>query len=104
MTYPCDLCGASPDLGQGHASTCPTVNVYDDYEAAARRAGHAPRYEHTLNLGAWVSVVAMVAVAVLLVVLIEATKGDGRCITRMASDGQPVSVCTPEAPKTRNAS
>jgi len=46
----------------------------------------------------------MVAVAVLLVVLIEATKGDGRCITRMASDGAPVSVCTPDAPKTRHGS
>ncbi len=102
MSYPCDLCGASPDLGQGHASTCPTVHVYDDYEAV-RRAG-TTLHEHTLNLGAWVSVAAMVAVAVLLVVLIEATKGDGRCVTRMASDGQPVAVCTPEAPKTRHGS
>jgi len=102
-TYPCTLCGASPDLGQPHSPSCATQHVYDDYEAA-RRARHVVPLEHTLNVGAWVSVVAMVVVAVLLVVLIEATKGDQRCVVRMASDGAPVSACTPEAPKTRHGS
>jgi len=104
--YPCVLCGASPDLGQAHDPTCLTQHaagtVYDDYEAV--RGVRNDVHERGLNVGAWVSVAVMIAVAVLLVILVEATKGDHRCVVRLGSDGAPVSVCTPEAPKTRHGS
>lgn len=103
MRYPCTLCGSSPDLGQAHTPTCPTQHVYDDYEAA-RRARHIVPIEHTLNVGAAVSVAGLVAAAVLLVALVQATKDDDGCVTHLGSDGVPVAVCLPEAPKTRHGS
>lgn len=93
---PCELCGASPDLGQAHDQICPTQHapgtVYADY-AAAR---HTPPRERTLTLGAWVSVAALVAFGVLLFVLIAMTKGDGPdCAIQLGTDGSLVRVCPP---------
>jgi len=98
--YPCVLCGASPDLGQAHDPTCPTQHVpgtvYDGYDDV--RATRANVHEKTLTLGAWASVGGLLALAVLLVCLIAAFKDDDHCVTRMASDGSPVSVCTRTTP------
>lgn len=79
----------------------------DDEYAEIRRDARALISPHPRPLRVWVFAAVMVAVLAAILLGAWATRGDERCMTRMADTGATVTVCTPhpiKAPRTEHGS